>query len=90
MRERLFFLLIFVVLGHPLRRLKARTLKLTYCPIEMYGKGALGGAKMYSGCNARAFHAFFKNESVYYMQAEIKGGGGDEKQLIDLEWPNGK
>ena len=29
-------------------------LKLTYCPIEIYGKGVLGEAKMYPGCNARA------------------------------------
>ncbi len=36
-RERLHFPLIFVGLGHPLRRLAARAIKLTYCPIEMYG-----------------------------------------------------
>ena len=39
MRERLNFPLIFVVLEHPVRRLAARALKLTYCPIEMYGPG---------------------------------------------------
>ena len=36
-RERLHFQLIFVVLGHPVRRLTTHALKLTYCPIEMYG-----------------------------------------------------
>ena len=61
-RERLYLILIFVIilLGHPVRQLTARALKLTYCPIEMYGKGALGGAKMYSGCNAHTFHAYFR------------------------------
>ena len=58
-RERLNFLLIFVVLGHPVRRLAARALKLTYWPIEMHGKGALPLAKMYPSRNARAFHAYF-------------------------------
>ena len=57
--ERLYFLLVFVVLGHPVRQLSARALKLTYCPIEMYGKGALPLAKMCPSWNARAFHAYF-------------------------------
>ena len=47
-RERLYLQLAFVVLGHPVKRLAARALKLTYCSIAMYGKG--GGAKIYSRC----------------------------------------
>ena len=58
-RERLYFLLIFVVLGHPVRQPAARALKLTYCSIEMYWKGALPRAKMYPSWNACAFHAYF-------------------------------
>ena len=44
-KERLNFLLIFVVLGHPVRGLAARALKLTYWPIEMYGNGAFAPGK---------------------------------------------
>lgn len=53
--EILYFQVILVVLGDPVRRQAARAMYLSYCPIEMYVKGALGGAKMYSGCNARAY-----------------------------------
>ena len=58
-RERLQSLLIFVIGISGKVAHSTHPKELTYCSIEMYGKGASGEAKMYPRYNTHAFHAYF-------------------------------
>ena len=58
-RERLYFWVIFVILGYPIRRLAVRALhrhNVDLFSIEMYGTWTRAGPLWHSGCDV--YHAY--------------------------------